>query len=59
MPVGPPVSIALSPSAGVLPIDLTSFPVSVRVRNNVEGKATESVRLSLPEVGWLSRQRCR
>jgi len=54
MPVGPPVSIALSPSAGVLPIDLTSFPVSVRVRNNVEGKATESVRLSLPE-GWLAQ----
>jgi len=51
MPVGPPVSIALSPSAGVLPMDLASFPVSVRLHNNVEGKATESVHLSLPE-GW-------
>jgi LmbE family N-acetylglucosaminyl deacetylase len=51
MPVGPPVSIALSPSAGVLPMGMKSFVVSVRLLNNVEGKATTKVRLKLPE-GW-------
>ncbi len=51
MPVGPAVSVALSPSAGVLPADLSSFPVSVQLLNNLEGKAVETVHLSVPE-GW-------
>jgi len=51
MPVGPPISIALNPSAGVVPMDLKSFPVSVHLRSNAEGSTTESVHLKLPE-GW-------
>ncbi|MCU1322504.1 MAG: LmbE family protein [Acidobacteriaceae bacterium] len=51
MPVGPPVSVGLSPSAGVLPMDLKSFPVSVHLLNNLEGKTVESIHLKLPE-GW-------
>lgn len=51
MPVGPPVSVALSPSAGVLPMDLKSFPVNVHLLNNTEGKTSQSVHLKLPE-GW-------
>jgi LmbE family N-acetylglucosaminyl deacetylase len=53
MPVGPPVSLALSPSAGIIPLGQKSFSVSVRLHNNVEGQAKESVRLELPE-GWTS-----
>ena len=53
MPVGPPVSLALSPSAGIVPLGQTSFPLSVRLHNNVEGQAKESVRLELPD-GWIS-----
>ena len=53
MPVGPPVSVAISPSAGIVPTGTTSFPVSVRLRNNVEGSARETVRLEIPR-GWTS-----
>jgi len=51
MPVGPPVSIAISPSAGIVPLGIKSFPVSVRLHNNVEGAASENVHLEIPE-GW-------
>lgn len=53
MPVGPPVSVAISPSAGVIPLDEKSFSVSVRLHNNVEGHADETVHLVLPD-GWTS-----
>ncbi len=53
MPVGPSVSLALSPSAGIVPLGQKSFPLSVRLHNNVEGQAKESVRLELPD-GWIS-----
>ena len=53
MPVGPPVSVTIKPSAGIVPLGLTSFPVSVRLRNNVDGQAMENVRLELPR-GWTS-----
>ena len=53
MPVGPAVSLAISPSAGIIPLGEKSFPVSVRLHNNIEGKADESVHLDLPE-GWTS-----
>jgi LmbE family N-acetylglucosaminyl deacetylase len=51
MPVGPPVSVAVSPGAGVLPMDLSSFSLSVHLLNNAEGKVAESVHLKLPN-GW-------
>lgn len=51
MPVGPALSVALSPAAGVIPLDSQSITVSVRVRNNVQGAAEPVVRLALPS-GW-------
>ena len=51
MPVGPALSVALSPAAGVIPLDRQSTTVSVRVRNNVQGAAEPVVRLALPS-GW-------
>ncbi len=56
MPVGPPVSLAITPRAGIIPLGEKSFPVSVRLHNNVEGQAKESVHLELPE-GWTSEPR--
>jgi hypothetical protein len=53
MPVGPAVSVALSPSAGIVPLGEKSFPVSVRLHNNVEGDAKATVHLNLP-IGWTS-----
>ena len=53
MPVGPAVSVALSPSAGIVPLGEKSFPVSVRLHNNVGGEAKATVRLNLPS-GWTS-----
>ena len=53
MPVGPAMSVALSPSAGVVPLGEKSFPVSVRLHNNVEGDAKATVHLNLPD-GWTS-----
>jgi hypothetical protein len=51
MPVGPALSVALSPAAGVVPLDSKSTSVSVRVRNNTQGAATPTVTLALP-AGW-------
>jgi hypothetical protein len=53
MPVGPPVSISINPSAGILPLGRTSFPLSVHLHTNIDGVAHETVRLELPS-GWAS-----
>jgi hypothetical protein len=53
MPVGQPVSITITPAAGIVPLGQSSFPVSVRLHNNVEGHAKENVHLELPD-GWTS-----
>ncbi len=53
MPVGPPLSVAVSPNAGVLPLGLTSFPLNVRLHSNIEGQPTETVHLNLPS-GWTA-----
>jgi LmbE family N-acetylglucosaminyl deacetylase len=53
MPVGPPVSLTLSPNAGVVPLDEKSFPVTVRLHNNIDAQAKETVHLTLPS-GWSS-----
>ena len=53
MPVGPAISVALNPSAGIVPLGEHSFPVSVRLHNNVDGETKAEVHLKLPE-GWTS-----
>jgi LmbE family N-acetylglucosaminyl deacetylase len=49
--LGPAISIAISPRAGIVPLDSKSFPVSAVVHSNVKGPAKGSVRLELPS-GW-------
>jgi LmbE family N-acetylglucosaminyl deacetylase len=48
--VGPAISVAIAPRAGIVPLDAKSFPVSVALRKNVEN-AAGSVRLEVPQ-GW-------
>jgi LmbE family N-acetylglucosaminyl deacetylase len=51
--VGPAVSVAMIPSAGIVPLDAKSFPVTVNLHSNVKGHAQGAVRLDLPS-GWRS-----
>ena len=51
MPIGPAISAALYPSAGIVPLGEQSFPVSVRLHDNVDGEVSAQVHLKLPE-GW-------
>lgn len=51
MPIGPALSVALSPAAGVVPLGSKSTSVSVRIHNNTKGVAEPSVSLALP-AGW-------
>lgn len=51
MPIGPAISVTMLESAGITPLDATSFPVSVRVHSNVKGPAQGSLRLDMPS-GW-------
>jgi LmbE family N-acetylglucosaminyl deacetylase len=51
MPVGPALSVALSPAAGVVPLDSKSTTVSVRLKNNAQGAVKPTVHLTLPQ-GW-------
>jgi LmbE family N-acetylglucosaminyl deacetylase len=51
--VGPAISVAISPRAGIVPLDSKSFPVDVVVHSNVKGAAKGNVRLELP-AGWRS-----
>jgi LmbE family N-acetylglucosaminyl deacetylase len=53
MPIGPAVSVTMVQSDGVIPLDSSSIPVSVKVHSNVKGSAQGTVRLSLP-AGWTS-----
>ena len=53
MPIGPPVSVSVSPDAGILPIGRASFPLSIHLHSNVEGNARANVHLELPG-GWTS-----
>jgi LmbE family N-acetylglucosaminyl deacetylase len=49
--VGPAISIAISPRAGIVPFDAKSFPVTATVLSNVKGPAKGTVKLELPS-GW-------
>jgi LmbE family N-acetylglucosaminyl deacetylase len=51
MPVGPAVSVALSPSAGIVPLGTTSLTVNARLHNNVNGANKATVHLEVPS-GW-------
>ncbi len=52
--VGPAISVAISPRAGIVPLTAKSFPVTAVVHSNVKGPAQGTVRLQLPE-GWKSQ----
>jgi LmbE family N-acetylglucosaminyl deacetylase len=49
--VAPAISVAVSPAAGVVPLTEKTLMVTARVRSNVKGTASGTVRLDLPQ-GW-------
>ncbi|HEX4748151.1 MAG TPA: PIG-L family deacetylase [Bryobacteraceae bacterium] len=51
--VGPAISVAIAPQAGIVPLDAKSFPVTAVVHSNVKGPAQGAVKLQLPP-GWTS-----
>ena len=51
--IGPAVSIAIAPRAGIVALDAKSFPVTAVVHSNVKGPAKGTLRLELP-AGWRS-----
>jgi LmbE family N-acetylglucosaminyl deacetylase len=53
MPIGPAISVLMSQSAGITPLDRSSFPVTVRVHSNAKGPAQGNVHLEMP-AGWRS-----
>jgi hypothetical protein len=51
--VAPAISVAVSPSAGVVPLTEKTLMVSAKVKSTVKGAATGTVRLELPK-GWTA-----
>jgi hypothetical protein len=51
--IAPPISVQVSPRAGIVPLSSKSFELSVTVHSNVKGPATGSVELELPSH-WRS-----
>jgi LmbE family N-acetylglucosaminyl deacetylase len=49
--VGPAISVAITPQAGIVPLGETSFPVTAVVHSNVKGPAKGTVKLDVPS-GW-------
>jgi LmbE family N-acetylglucosaminyl deacetylase len=49
----PPISVQVSPRAGIVPLSSKSFELSVTLHSNVKGAADGSVELKLPS-GWRS-----
>jgi len=54
MPVGPELSVSLTPAAGIVPLNMRHSTVAVRVRSNVQGPADPTITLALPS-GWTSK----
>jgi LmbE family N-acetylglucosaminyl deacetylase len=52
--VGPAISVAISPHAGVVPLASKSFTATALVHSNVKGPAKGTIRLDLPG-GWKSQ----
>ena len=53
LPIGPAISVTMLETAGVIPLNSTYIPVSVKIHSNVKGAAQGSVRLDIP-AGWKS-----
>src|ERR1700733_7546534 len=51
--VAPAISVAVSPSAGVVPLTEKTLMVTTKVKSNVKGAATGTVKLELPK-GWTA-----
>ncbi|MGD1094826.1 MAG: PIG-L family deacetylase [Bryobacteraceae bacterium] len=51
--IGPAISVAVSPSAGAVPLSVKSFAFTCTVHSNVKGPAQGILRLKLPQ-GWRS-----
>ena len=49
--VAPAISVAISPTAGIVPLNATAFDLTVTVHSNVKGPAKGTVKLDLP-AGW-------
>jgi LmbE family N-acetylglucosaminyl deacetylase len=53
--VAPAISVAISPIAGIVPLNSKAFDLTVTVHSNVKGPAKGSVKLDLP-AGWSAAQ---
>jgi hypothetical protein len=53
LPIGPAISLTMAESAGVIPLDASSIPLSVKIHSNVKGSAQGTVHLIMPK-GWKS-----
>lgn len=53
--VGPAISLAIAPQAGIVPLNSKAFDVNVTVHSNVKGPATGTVKLEVPQ-GWKAEQ---
>ncbi len=51
--VGPPISLWLSPAAGIVPLSSATLHVQVTLHSDVEGPAKGVIHLDLPQ-GWTS-----
>ena len=51
--VAPPISVTVSPDAGIVPLGSKSFALSVTIHSSVKGSAKGTVHLALPR-GWTS-----
>ncbi len=54
--VAPAISVQVSPAAGVVPLTEKTLRLTVRVRSDVKGAASGTVRLELPQ-GWTATPR--
>ncbi len=51
---GPAISVAITPQAGIVPLQEQSFPVTALVHSNVKGPAKGTLKLELPQ-GWKAQ----
>jgi len=49
--IGPAISLAIAPQAGIVPLNSKAFDLAVTVHSNVKGSAKGTVKLDLPQ-GW-------
>lgn len=51
--VAPAISVAIAPSAGIIPLPASALTLTVTIHSNVKGPAAGTVRLRLPQ-GWTA-----